>query len=63
MLFVQLPTNDTNPKRPVIVFFHPGGFYSVAGISTIYGPQYLLDEPVILVTANYRLGALGKVLK
>lgn len=26
---------------------------------SIYGPAYLLDEDVILVTLNYRLGAIG----
>ncbi|KRT82519.1 hydrolase, partial [Oryctes borbonicus] len=25
----------------------------------MFGPQYLLDEDIVLVTANYRLGALG----
>ena len=25
----------------------------------MYGPQYLLDKDIILVTINYRLGTLG----
>jgi len=25
----------------------------------MYGPQYLLDKDIILVTFNYRLGTLG----
>lgn len=29
-----------------------GGYYS-------YGPEYLLDHDVILVSGNYRLGLLG----
>ncbi|KAH0551917.1 esterase FE4-like [Cotesia glomerata] len=45
--------------RPVVVFFHPGGFWSRSGQSYIYGPEYLLDEDIILVTCNYRIGALG----
>jgi carboxylesterase type B len=33
--------------------------FSFSGSSAEYGPAYLLDEDVILVTANYRLGPLG----
>ena len=42
---------------PVMVFVHGGGFTS--GESNLYGPSYLLDRNVILVTINYRLGPLG----
>ncbi|KAJ8708869.1 hypothetical protein PYW08_010251 [Mythimna loreyi] len=44
---------------PVIVFIHPGGFYSMSGRSDLAGPHYLLDRDVVLVTINYRLGSLG----
>ena len=27
----------------------------------VYGGRYFMDEQVVLVTFNYRLGALGKV--
>ncbi|KAH0551918.1 esterase E4-like [Cotesia glomerata] len=50
---------DNSAKSPVIVFFHPGGFYGFSGQSYLFGPQYLLDEEVVLVTTNYRLGAIG----
>ncbi len=33
---------------------------SYLGSSAEYGASYLLDEDVILVTVNYRLGPLGK---
>lgn len=42
-----------------MVFFHPGGFYGFSGQSVYFGPQYLLDHDVVLVTVNYRLGSLG----
>ena len=42
---------------PVMVFVHGGGFTS--GESNLYGPSYMLDRNVILVTLNYRLGPLG----
>ncbi|XP_065165660.1 esterase E4-like [Atheta coriaria] len=55
----KLNKGNDNPKRPVIVFFHGGDFTNKSGMSTILGPHYLLDQDIVLVTANYRLGALG----
>ncbi|XP_015110997.1 esterase E4 [Diachasma alloeum] len=46
-------------KRPVIVFFHPGAFVGFSGQSYVFGPQYLMDEDIVLVTVNFRLGAIG----
>jgi len=45
--------------RPVMVFIHGGSFTSGDGTWGNLGPQYFIDEEVILVTFNYRLGALG----
>ena len=44
----------------VIVILHAGGFTHGSGDIAMYGPDYLLDYNVVMVTANYRLGALGK---
>ncbi|KAG5884816.1 hypothetical protein JTB14_012024 [Gonioctena quinquepunctata] len=55
----KLPIGSENPKRPVIVFIHSGGLYSLGSASYWNGPNYLLDQEVVLVTFNYRLGALG----
>lgn len=50
----------STPKKPVIVYIHPGGFYSVSGQSKNFaGPQNLMDQDIVLVTINYRLGTLG----
>jgi carboxylesterase type B len=43
----------------VMVWIHGGGFFNGSGGTHMYGPQYLLDKDIILVTMNYRLGALG----
>ncbi|KAF4526362.1 hypothetical protein B566_EDAN014100, partial [Ephemera danica] len=43
----------------VMVWIHGGGFTAGSGDSDLYGPQHLLDHNVVLVTFNYRLGALG----
>ncbi|KAI4456240.1 carboxylesterase [Holotrichia oblita] len=55
----KIPKGSDNPKRPVLVYFHQGEFQSYSGKSSDIGPQYLLDQDIVLVTPNYRLGALG----
>ncbi|XP_050295651.1 esterase E4-like [Anthonomus grandis grandis] len=56
----KLPSgNINNVKRPLIVHIHPGGFYSAGSASYWGGPQYFMDQDIILVTFNYRLGTLG----
>jgi len=49
---------DPEGKLDVMVWFHGGGFVSGAG--SFYGPEHLLDEDIVLVTVNYRLGPIGK---
>lgn len=49
----------TGSSLPVMVFFHGGGFQCGSGIGAFYGPDHMLDEDVIYVGANYRLGPLG----
>ena len=43
-----------------MVGIHEGGF--IFGNSHHMGPTYLMDHNVVLVTMNYRLGALGQPL-
>lgn len=52
--------NKFSLSVPVLVYIHPGGFYSLSGQSKNYaGPKNLMDRKIVLVTVNYRLGALG----
>lgn len=44
---------------PVIVNIHQGGFYAGSGSSANYGPEYLMEEDLVLVTFNYRLAFFG----
>ncbi|XP_055610403.1 venom carboxylesterase-6 isoform X2 [Uranotaenia lowii] len=44
---------------PVMVFFHGGGFQCGSGTRYFYGPDFLLEEDVIYIGANFRLGPLG----
>lgn len=58
-VFTPSPVNGSN--LPVLVWLHGGSF--VEGGASVYGPEYLLDgggaRDLLLVTVNYRLGALG----
>lgn len=45
--------------KAVMFWIHGGGFYLGSGNAEVYGPDYLVAEDVLLVTINYRLGALG----
>lgn len=42
-----------------MVWFHGGGWASGVANDQIYGPKYLLDKNVILVSGSYRLGIMG----
>lgn len=44
-------------RAPVMVWLHPGAFQFGEGED--YDPRKLVDRNVIVVTVNYRLGALG----
>ncbi|KZC14640.1 Venom carboxylesterase-6 [Dufourea novaeangliae] len=57
----RLPTEEDKLKGgyPVMIWLHGCGWICGAGHSEFYGPKFLLDHDVILVTVNYRLGPLG----
>lgn len=40
-------------------WIHGGGFHTGSSRLNLYGPNYLMDKDIILVTINYRLGILG----
>jgi para-nitrobenzyl esterase len=46
-------------KLPVMIFIHGGGFVSGSSASQLYDATQLAKNNVIVVTINYRLGALG----
>lgn len=61
-VFTPKPSNGTQDGTalPVLVWLHGGalGSFNEGGSGT-YGPEYLLDRELVLVTLNYRVGALG----
>ncbi|XP_063836525.1 juvenile hormone esterase-like isoform X2 [Ostrinia nubilalis] len=44
---------------PVMIYIHGGGFKNGSGSSSLYGGDFLVEKDVVVVTINYRLGALG----
>jgi hypothetical protein len=57
---LQLPVGITDVLKPVMVYIHGGGFYLGSGGAQMHGPSFMMDTgEVVLVTLNYRLGALG----
>ncbi|WP_399896479.1 carboxylesterase family protein [Streptomyces sp. BBFR51] len=58
-LTVTTPARDDG-ARPVLVWFHGGGFSSGAGLMDWYdGGALAAEGDVVVVAVNYRLGALG----
>lgn len=54
------PSQGAPSPRPVIVWFHGGAFVRGAGSAPAYAGDALVERgDVVLVTVNYRLGALG----
>ncbi|XP_076170825.1 uncharacterized protein LOC143148407 [Ptiloglossa arizonensis] len=61
-LNVHTPTmNFTNIEtlKSVMVWIYGGGFQIGTAHQGIYGPDFILEEDVVFVSLNYRLGALG----
>ncbi|XP_063708427.1 juvenile hormone esterase-like [Culicoides brevitarsis] len=57
-LNVYTPTKREGPL-PVMVWVHGGAFSFGSGDADYFSPELLVNEDVIVVTFNYRLGVLG----
>lgn len=57
-VYVPWPKKD-DQKLPVMFWVHGGSFNKGNGGWQYYGPDYLIEQDVIVVTINYRLGILG----
>ncbi|XP_063826869.1 juvenile hormone esterase-like isoform X2 [Ostrinia nubilalis] len=58
-LNVYSPNLKPAQRLPVMIWIHGGGFCCGSGNDDVYGPDYLIENGVILVTLNYRLEVLG----
>lgn len=55
----KLPQANISILLPVMVWIHGGGFFSGSGSADVFGPELLIQNDVIVVSVNYRLGVLG----
>ena len=58
-LNVFTSNSGTIDRQPVMVFIHGGGLAAGMGSGREYNPYPLVQQGVVVVTINYRLGALG----
>ncbi|CAG0880232.1 unnamed protein product [Cyprideis torosa] len=59
VLDVFTPSLDAGKLLPVMVWIHGGAFIVGCGSSRHFGPEYLMDKNVVLVSFNYRLNIFG----
>lgn len=58
-LFLNVNTPGIGGSYPVMVWIHGGAFIAGSGQEAGYDPTRLVQQGVVIVTLNYRLGALG----
>lgn len=60
-LYLNVYTPNITPLEPLPVMFyiHGGGFIYGSGLKEEFGPEYLIENNVVVVSINYRLGVLG----
>ena len=58
-LYLNVWTAGTTGRRPVMVWLHGGAFRNGSGSESWYDGAALARKGVVVVTLNYRLGALG----
>ena len=58
-LNVWTPAKSADEKLPVMIFFYGGAFGKIAGSMPAYNGTALAKKGIIVVTPNYRVGALG----
>ena len=60
-LYLNVWTTAKSPaaKLPVMVYIHGGGYRDGSGSALVFDGEALAQKGVVLVTINYRVGALG----
>lgn len=62
-VYVPFDKYSQSIYKAVMVWFHGGDFCQGTGDFSAIRPDYLMKRDVILVTVNYRLGILGKIIR
>ncbi|XP_076244348.1 esterase FE4 [Calliopsis andreniformis] len=58
-LYLNVYTTSLSGCKPVMFWIHGGAYIVGTASSKIKKPDYLMTKDVVVVAANYRLGALG----
>ncbi|XP_031641010.1 esterase B1-like [Contarinia nasturtii] len=59
-LNVFVPANANETKRLPVLLVLPGGLFAGgSGDDALYGPDFVIENEIILVTLNYRVGIFG----
>ncbi|RZC34029.1 cholinesterase 1-like [Asbolus verrucosus] len=58
-VYVAKPPSGPPQLKPVMVWIYGGGFLFGVANSTYYGPDFLLEDDVIVVHFNYRINVFG----
>ena len=58
-LTLNVWAHDDGTAKPVMVWLHGGAFFYGAGSQNMYDGAAIASDDVVVVTINYRLGALG----
>lgn len=53
-----MPTKNES-LSPVLVYLHHGGFIVGSGSAAKFGPDLFIEQDIVFVSINYRLGAFG----
>lgn len=60
-LYLNIFTHSTDKTQmqDVIVYIHGGGFNHRSAEVALFGPQFFMDEDIVVVSIQYRLGLMG----
>lgn len=59
-LYLNVYTRTLGGSRSVMFFVHGGGFVEGSANEYIYNQDYFMTTDVVLVSVNFRLGAMGE---
>ncbi|CAH1962610.1 unnamed protein product [Acanthoscelides obtectus] len=64
-VYTPVVVKNSSTLLPVLFFIHGGGFQTGSGTNMVglgfdqYDPSLFMDQEIVVITINYRLGALG----